>query len=48
MESDYYYKKLIPLIMCDSVRDVYLEQQKKILQNGVMTSVLDVGIGENN
>ena len=42
LEKDYYYQKLLPLVICDSVKCVYLKQHKKVLQNGVMTHVLDV------
>ena len=42
LEKDYYYQKLLPLVICDSVKCVYLQKHKKVLQNGVMTHVLDV------
>lgn len=47
LQEDYYYQKLLPLVICDSTREVYLYQGKKVLQNGVTTDVLEVkkGIG---
>ena len=42
LDDDIYYKKVIPLMICDSVKEVYIEQQRKIIQNGVMTNILDV------
>lgn len=44
LEKDYYYQKLLPLVICDSLKCVYLQQHKKVLQNGVMTHVLDVSM----
>lgn len=46
--NDYYYGKLLPLITSDAVKHVYLEHQKRILQNGVMTDVLEVGYGRGD
>lgn len=43
VQKDYYYGKLLPLITSDAVRHVYLEHRKRVLQNGVMTDVLEVG-----
>lgn len=43
VQNDYYYGKLLPLVTSDSVKHVYLEHRKRVLQNGVMTSVLEVG-----
>lgn len=42
VQNDYYYGKLLPLVTSDSVKHVYLEHRKRVLQNGVMTSVLEV------
>ena len=43
LQEDYYYQKL--LVICDSTREVYLYQGKKVLQNGVTTDILEVGKG---
>ena len=40
--NDDYYKKLLPLVLCDSVKELYFYQNKKIMQNGVMTDVCEV------
>ena len=40
--NDYYYKKLLPLITCDSIKEQYLFLNKKVLQDGVMMDVCDV------
>ena len=45
LQEDYYYQKLLPLVICDSTREVYLYQGKKVLQNGVTTDILEVGKG---
>ena len=45
LQEDYYYQKLLPLVICDSTREVYLCQGKKVLQNGVTTDVLEVRKG---
>ena len=45
--NDYYYGKLLPLITSDAVKHVYLEHQKRILQNGVMTEVLEERCGRS-
>ena len=42
LDNDLYYKRVLPLMICDSVKEVYIEQKKKIIQNGVMTNILDV------
>lgn len=45
LQEDYYYQKLLPLVICDSTREVYLCQGRKVLQNGVTTDVLEVRKG---
>ena len=42
LDRDYYYQKLLPLVMSDAVKDVCLRQQKKVLRKGVMTDVREV------
>lgn len=46
LQKDYYYKKILPFIICDSVKEQYFYQNRKVLQNGVMTDVSDVDLCE--
>lgn len=42
LKRNYYYQKLLPLVMSDAVKEVCLRHQKKILRKGVMTDVREV------
>lgn len=42
LKGDYYYKKLLPLVICDSIKEQYCYINKKVLQDGVMTDVRKV------
>lgn len=44
LKNDYYYKRLLPLILCDSIKEQYYYLNKKVLQEGVMTDVNHVMI----
>ena len=48
LNRDYYYQKLLPLVMSDEVKEVCLRQQKKILRKGVMTDVREVVVVREN
>ena len=49
LNRDYYYQKLLPLVMGDAVKDVCLKQQRKVLRKGVMTDVREVSVeGEDD
>ena len=45
LQDDYYYQKLLPLVICDATREICLCQQKKVLQNGVAIDAADVVAG---
>ena len=42
VNKNYYYQKLLPLVISDAVKEVCLKHQKKILRKGVMTDVREV------
>ena len=42
VNKNYYYQKLLPLVISDAVKEVCLKHQKKILKKGVMTDVREV------
>lgn len=42
--NNYYYKKILPMILCDSLKEQYLFLDKKVMQNGVLTDVCDVSV----
>ena len=48
LNRDYYYQKLLPLVMSDAVKDVCLKQQRKVLRRGVMTDVREVSAEEED
>ena len=49
LNRDYYYQKLLPLVMGDAVKDVCLKQQRKVLRKGMMTDVREVSVeGEDD
>ena len=42
LQDHYYFQKILPLVIADGVRQIYLMERKRILQNGVMTEVNEV------